>query len=355
MALLVKALLAFVSLAALFNIVSSNTSWWSLGVSSISNGEVDVTPCNALQNELQTPEQQAFCNYNGKVINNIAIGIRSGIVKCQEKFSDWRWNCSAFSGEFLFGRFINNFTRETAVLEAILAAFSASKLAELCREEKIDNCTCKAEGSSGIVDGTFITYSCSSDPDTAETMLLDFWGEAKNIPNDTANLVNNIRKRNHLVGTNLVKQKNKKCRCHGFSGGCNVQTCYYKSQDGDTIAGILRERYSSSVEVHFDTATNQITPVISQISYNVTRDLTHVSTSPDLCNSNPELGVLGTSGRPCNGTVSANDYCGIMCCGRGHYTVTKTIYEECCEFVYCCRVECKPCPEPIVTHEHYCH
>ena len=80
----------------------------SLGVvRDLSEHVVESTPCNSLSTILNGT-QLNFCNYNQKVINSIAIGARRGIIACQNGFENWRWNCTTFTGDYLFGSFVSN-------------------------------------------------------------------------------------------------------------------------------------------------------------------------------------------------------------------------------------------------------
>ncbi|XP_003384323.1 PREDICTED: protein Wnt-2 [Amphimedon queenslandica] len=321
-------------------------SWWSLGVyNDLSERVVDSTPCESLTNILNS-SQQTFCNYNRKIVNSIAIGTRRGIVACQQNFANWRWNCTTFTGENLFGAFVKNNTRETAVINALLTAGAERQIALDCRDEKLPNCTCQINGDNGVVNSTFFLYECSFDIAKAHDIMSKFLETPSN--DDTAI----IAEHNHNVGSNLVGQRYRKCRCTGFSGSCSVQTCYFASPDIDTIGQRVREKYGSSVEVTVNASNSALQPVVQTIN-NHDNELVYLKRSPTFCNQDTTYGILGTVGRQCSNNLSDPDSCDIICCGRGHITVTATQPKQCCSFIYCCRIECQDCGEETFT-EYFC-
>ena len=77
-------------------------------------------------------------------------------------------------------------TRETAFVNAMLTAGAGHQIAVSCRDEKLDNCTCKIEGVNGIVDGNFISYGCSHDTEVAKMILNKFLGNNETLSEDAA-------------------------------------------------------------------------------------------------------------------------------------------------------------------------
>ena len=69
--------------------------------------------------------------------------------------------------------------------------------------------------------------------------------------------------------------------------------------------------------------------------------LIYESQSPNLCEAQPHLGVLGVEGRKCDPTSHGTDGCNIMCCGYGHSEYERQVPVENCEFKWCCRIECQ--------------
>ena len=143
------------------------------------------------------------------------------------------------------------------------------------------------------------------------------------------------------------------CRCHGITGSCNVKTCRFKSREFAEIAEVMPGKYKSASAVTASSHSVQLESVGG--ANDPTSDhLVFSCSTPYTCNYNKDLGILGTSGRECNGTDdTAPNSCDRLCCGRGHYTVTTKEPVEVCTFVYCCRFECKKVGTRRVT-KYYC-
>ena len=66
-------------------------------------------------------------------------------------------------------------TRETAVVDSLLAATASVEVAAACRNEELLGCTCKIDGINGQdEDGNFITYDCAHDTETSATIMQEF-------------------------------------------------------------------------------------------------------------------------------------------------------------------------------------
>ncbi len=73
-------------------------------------------------------------------------------------------------------------------------------------------------------------------------------------------------------------------------------------------------------------------------------ELVYVNRSPNYCERDEDMGVLGTSGRECNKTSYGSESCDLLCCGRGYNTKEQVREDRCfCKFVWCCHVKCKTC------------
>lgn len=74
------------------------------------------------------------------------------------------------------------------------------------------------------------------------------------------------------------------------------------------------------------------------------KNMVYYEKSPTYCEELKEIGVLGTSGRVCNKTATAENSCSTLCCGRGFFTIRVHRVEKCnCRFHWCCYVECEKC------------
>ncbi len=130
-----------------------------------------------------------------------------------------------------------------------------------------------------------------------------------------------------------MKQRSRKCRCHGVSGTCSAQTCYEAVMDVETAGEIIVERYNEAVQVN-ETVT------IPQNETEIT-DMVYKNPSPDFCNSSEAIGVLGVKGRVCDPNHPTRN-CTYLCCGEGNFnteSVRKPI--EICKFKFCCEIKCE--------------
>ena len=66
-------------------------------------------------------------------------------------------------------------TRETAVVDSLLAATASIEVAAACRNEELLGCTCKIDGINGQDEnGNFITYGCAHDTAKSAEILQNF-------------------------------------------------------------------------------------------------------------------------------------------------------------------------------------
>ena len=80
-------------------------------------------------------------------------------------------------------------------------------------------------------------------------------------------------------------------------------------------------------------------------------NLVNLERSPNYCNADPEIGILGTQGRECKNTGRGADSCKELCCNRGFRAFKVRISEQChCKFQWCCSVKCDICTRTIVKY-----
>lgn len=217
---------------------------------------------------------------------------------------------------------------------------------------------------------------------------------------------------NNEAGRKLVERELKLvCKCHGVSGACSVETCWMKLPPFRSIGENLKERFEKATRIFInkkkiDEETNSIhtqqrkrkkylqlrtrikflanhirdsgfsahfgnkigniysmskkkKPMTNFQDYDsnimkpTINDLVYYESSPAFCEYDPALSILGTRGRYCNITSTANDNCEFMCCGRGYRSIEIVIVDGCnCKFQWCCEVLCEPCVVKKTTH--YC-
>lgn len=173
-----------------------------------------------------------------------------------------------------------------------------------------------------------------------------------------------INLHNFNAGLEAVKRTMKrKCKCHGTSGTCQVNTCWTVLPDMSEVGEHLKREYGQAAKVGAASAKETDAASLKKELLSISSEkLVFADGSPDYCYESKELGVNGTLGRYCSRTkyrpdgtlvsLEERQSCDKLCtkCGykvkRGQLKVDK----QCdCRFVYCCSVECKKCPRVIET------
>ncbi|KOB65577.1 Protein Wnt, partial [Operophtera brumata] len=136
------------------------------------------------------------------------------------------------------------------------------------------------------------------------------------------------------------------CKCHGMSGSCSVRVCWRRLPQLRLVGDNLATRYEGAshvkvVERKRGKNMRKLRPLHADMKKPNKTDLVYLEDSPDYCEPNDELGILGTRGRTCNRTSAGLDGCRLLCCGRGYQTRVRDHEEKCkCKFVWCCKVQC---------------
>lgn len=177
-----------------------------------------------------------------------------------------------------------------------------------------------------------------------------------NLHGDASRLIN---AHNYEAGRQAVKRTmRRKCKCHGTSGTCQVNTCWTVVPDMSEVGDHLKRQYRVAAKVGAvsarETDAASLTRELSAISSD---KLVFADASPDYCYENKQLGINGTLNRFCSRTKhrsdgtevsrSERDSCDRLCtkCGYKIKRERINVERQCdCRFVYCCRVECKRCP-----------
>lgn len=136
-----------------------------------------------------------------------------------------------------------------------------------------------------------------------------------------------------------------RCRCYGVSQGCAMRSCWKVLPKIEDVGKILKMKYEKSVEVIYARKKKKLKRKANRKIPLKVSDLVYMKRSPNYCQSNPGIGISGTSGRVCdrNDTNSMNS-CSILCCGHGYNTQIVREKKFCnCSFHWCCRVKCETC------------
>jgi len=340
----------------LTNIQICTASWWLLGTPSVYQSTLEMTPtsykdhCKRLFYLVE--KQRELCGLSQNVLTTISLGAKMGITECQNQFKSQRWNCSTFDGEqstSIFGGVLSIKSRERAYVYAISSAGVAYAVTRACSRGEITECGCDGKIRQRTAKG-FEWGGCSEDIAFGEKFSKEFVDAREDFQHAEGlmNLHNNeagrrsIRSRMELV-----------CKCHGVSGSCTMKVCWRKMAAFAEIGAVLMERFEGAYQMTYNLKKkNKKLQVIDKNMKKPTRkDLVFLDESPDYCERNQTLGVLGTKLRTCNKTSKANDGCSLMCCGRGYQTRWIDTEEKCnCRFVWCCQVQCEVCRDRKELH-----
>lgn len=343
-ALCVVLLAVIVGHLALSHAVSS---WWSLGIQDCATKVSDCTTC--AQTSAFDDDQKRLCSQHrdsSELVHAISKGMLEIIRDCQDKFSNSKWNCTTFKGEYLFGEFVENGTRETAILNAFLSAGAVHGIASACHDGVIDGCHC-GDQTARREDGVTYLYSCNDDVDFAIGFMRQLYGLIESFVERAL-----VDKWNNELGYDACRNRSTYCRCTGLSGSCVVQTCYEKAPSIEEIGNKIGPIYSGSQKVEGRNGTLYIAG--SPDRRPIEGLPVCLNDSPDLCTANLEEGILGTRGRKCDPLSQGSNSCNNLCCNRGFTVVRYMVPQEKCKFEWCCHIVCTPLP-PIEIVEYHCN
>ncbi|XP_066977927.1 protein Wnt-4-like [Macrobrachium rosenbergii] len=337
----------------------ATATWWLLGLNSAQfQSSAELTPhiyrdkCNNLT--YLVAKQRQLCSLSQNVLKIVSEGARMGISECQFQFHMHRWNCTTFTNSpYVFGHLLGIKSREKAYVYAISAAGVAYSVTRACSRGELTECGCDERIRQRPTRGRWEWGGCSEDLRFGEYFSKEFVDarESRSTADGLMNLHNNeagrraIRKEMELV-----------CKCHGVSGSCSMRVCWRRIRSFRNIGDSLLRRFESAINVRFVNRKKRkkLRPMKRGYKRPTKRDLVFLEESPDYCNRNMKLGVLGTSSRLCNKTSWGMDGCKILCCGRGYQTMVKEVSEKCnCRFIWCCKVICEQCQ--VTREEHYCN
>ena len=138
------------------------------------------------------------------------------------------------------------------------------------------------------------------------------------------------------------------CRCHGVSGACAHKSCWKRLPEFPKVAKKILQKYDNAVKVTYERSTRSFKPAYYDVTSVRPDHLIYGYNSPNYCDRNEKLGVLGTAGRQCNSTSLGHDHCTLLCCGRGVNIKRVELVERCrCKYYWCCYVKCKQCKRTV--------
>ncbi|XP_064475965.1 protein Wnt-4-like [Ornithodoros turicata] len=267
--------------------------------------------------------QRRLCEERPGALQAVAEGNRRALAECQKLFRYDPWNCSLQG----FTQMLTRGSPETAFIYAVHSAAVAHAVAVACASGHLSECSCEPARRPSPP-RSWKWGGCSDNVRFGVQLARQFADaperrKRRSDPRATVNL-HNLRAGRIALSARV----RMRCRCHGVSGSCELRTCWRQAPPLHVVARALKVKYWRSIPVK--TRPNRLR-----------RDgLVHLRASPDFCEPNARLGVLGTRGRIC----TAPEGCKRLCCGRGYETKVVKKRERChCKFHWCCYVTCKSC------------
>ncbi|XP_018565906.1 protein Wnt-8b-like [Anoplophora glabripennis] len=321
------------------------------------------------------------------VADSIEKGAELALEFCKSVFKWDKWNCPR---SFFLRLPKQQPNRETAFSKAILSAGIVHRITRDCSKGDITECGCdpdigppsvltssslKLHTSSLLYNSTqkveehrsgWTWGGCSDDPRYALEVSKKFLSNLEK-GNDAAAYVG---RHNNNVGAQVIRDSMvKKCRCHGVSGSCSVQTCWMQVASFGEVTKRLREKYKRAERLSYETVEVSITlgnsarELAKEKVIPIKRNsLVYLVQSPDYCVANKTEDFPGTRGRKCSRNASKlaspaeKKSCRTLCRGCGYKVkkIKKKETQTCnCNFVWCCEVKCETCV--VDVEEYFCY
>ncbi|XP_039267974.2 protein Wnt-3a-like isoform X1 [Styela clava] len=315
------------------------------------------------------PRQLRFCRNYKELMQSIAEGTKFGINECKYQFKGRRWNCSTitlnsakvFKRKSIFGSVLETASREAAFVHAITTAGIAYAVTKACSAGRLSLCGCNpttqnlpVELERQLENRNWRWGGCNDHIDYGIKISQDFV-DAQVRVTSARSLMN---KHNNEAGRQAIKNNMwVKCKCHGLSGSCDLQTCWWSTPSFRRVGNILKEKYDAASEMVMEThkevtgRVEVLNPKFSSFQPPGSGDLIYYQSSLDYCEPNRRRGILGTKNRRCNATSAGIEGCDLLCCERGYESKTIVRKERCnCVFHWCCHVTCKECMNEYEEH-----
>ncbi|KAL1492042.1 hypothetical protein ABEB36_012544 [Hypothenemus hampei] len=330
---------------------------------------VDLKSVNKQQHFKEMPQKKLETSSDPAIMKVVQAGSLLALEHCQSSFRWDKWNCPKDDFEDKSNKRLN---REFAYIQAIFAAGIVHKITKHCSKGELPNCGCNPKMQSSVAEyvtenknSTWSWGGCSDDITFGNRVAKELLEQPLNYSKHSFVANNNYR-----VGRDVVKHSlRKKCRCHGVSGSCSLQTCWLQQVPFHEIARKLKERYQKAHRLNEESVemwvagSNSVKREESQNADQLTpkNGLVYLEDSPNYCFANDTYNWPGTEGRACSKSKHPNLSkaerlsCKTLCKSCGHQVkkATRTVKTRCnCSFEYCCTVKCDTCTE--IQEDYYC-
>ncbi|XP_049948159.1 protein Wnt-8b-like [Schistocerca serialis cubense] len=277
-----------------------------------------------------------------QLAESVSLGARLALSHCQQLFR-WRpWNCPAADFSLRAQRRV---TREAALVSALTAAGVVHSVTRNCSRGDVPGCGCddrlpqglfyRRAGSGGFEqeerqlpagesepeEYAWQWGGCSEAPLYGQAVASRFLDGSEQ-PMDATAIA---RRHNHRVGIEVVRgSMETRCKCHGTSGSCSVQTCWRLLRPFHHVAARLERLYHDAIRINYDEQLGSIA-----LGNSATMDhpdvspeqLIYIEQSPNYCLPNRTSGWHGVRGRSCPKEVldsgEVKDHCRDLCAACG--------------------------------------
>ncbi|XP_041477053.1 protein Wnt-10b-like isoform X2 [Lytechinus variegatus] len=299
-------------------------------------------------------KQMQLCRRMPDVTAAAIQGIDMAVHECQHQMKNRRWNCSSLEmrhGNPFAHALMSKGLKETAFAHSLVSAGVLYQVTRSCSAGKLPYCGCDTR-FVGSGEG-FEWGGCSHDIKFGEGFAIDFLDSSEKSGRDAQARMNLHNKRAGRLAVSHYAEK--RCKCHGMSGSCQLKTCWMQTPHFREVGSRLMEKFADALEIRARNTNSGsvelVTRARSQVSSHRKRrrfppqeELVFLEKSPDFCVANPRLGSPGTRERYCNRTSTGIDGCDSLCCGRGYNIRLERRTEWCnCTFHWCCYVRCQQC------------
>nr|AMY96434.1 WntA [Eupentacta fraudatrix] len=285
--------------------------------------------------------QIRFCKPNPDLIRRVEKGPMKAIAECPNQFMNERWNCPLNNITAVFGtNKLRTRNREMSFLQSVVSAGIMFHVTRSCESGDIYDCGCDYRfPETTEPTGDWEWGGCSDNIRYGMYFSRQFVDASR----DGEKSLDAMMKHNYEAGRQLISNNmGIKCKCYGVSASCTSQVCWNSMPKLREISSLLTSKHRQAHHVNFSKRKDKLSPTRRESA--TKHDLVYLMNSPNYCEPSKKHGSVGTHGRLCNKTSGEEDGCSMMCCGRGHQSLMRTVTESChCRFHWCCFLECETC------------